>query len=401
MNRIILIGNGFDLAHGLKTGYKDFLKSIFNEEKILEEIKKDFNAYQKKQKKYPHFSIDNTSFFTKKNENFKSFTDKVFAYFKQSKIRYQPLIIFHNKFLELILSKNSENWVDIEATYYSELKKCFGSDNKQQSKIEKLNIEFKEIEDLLSKYLLDLLRTFSFKKNNVINNILHNSEVKLNNFSSKILDLLVDVQYEIDFSESEGYQKTFIDKRGIRKKIIKEGFKSTEEGDLLILNFNYTDIIKSYFSDGKINLINIHGTLTDNNNPIIFGYGDEMDPKFKEIEHEGSEDFLKNVKSINYLNTSNYQKFETFIERDLYQVIILGHSCGLSDRILLNKIFEHDNCISIKPYYYKNEDKETDNYFSIVSNIYRCFNDKQLMRSKVVNKENTEAFSVKKTSNEE
>ena len=25
MNRIILIGNGFDLAHGLKTSYKNFL----------------------------------------------------------------------------------------------------------------------------------------------------------------------------------------------------------------------------------------------------------------------------------------------------------------------------------------------------------------------------------------
>jgi hypothetical protein len=33
MNRLILIGNGFDLAHGLKTGYNDFiiwyLKSCF------------------------------------------------------------------------------------------------------------------------------------------------------------------------------------------------------------------------------------------------------------------------------------------------------------------------------------------------------------------------------------
>ena len=25
MNRILLIGNGFDLAHGLKTSYKDFI----------------------------------------------------------------------------------------------------------------------------------------------------------------------------------------------------------------------------------------------------------------------------------------------------------------------------------------------------------------------------------------
>ena len=25
MNRIVLIGNGFDLAHGLKTSYRDFI----------------------------------------------------------------------------------------------------------------------------------------------------------------------------------------------------------------------------------------------------------------------------------------------------------------------------------------------------------------------------------------
>ena len=25
MNRLVLIGNGFDLAHGLKTSYKDFI----------------------------------------------------------------------------------------------------------------------------------------------------------------------------------------------------------------------------------------------------------------------------------------------------------------------------------------------------------------------------------------
>ncbi len=29
MNRIILIGNGFDKAHGLPTGYEDFVKDSF------------------------------------------------------------------------------------------------------------------------------------------------------------------------------------------------------------------------------------------------------------------------------------------------------------------------------------------------------------------------------------
>ncbi|MFR3371811.1 MAG: AbiH family protein, partial [Clostridioides difficile] len=29
MNRLILIGNGFDLAHGMKTNYKDFIEHLW------------------------------------------------------------------------------------------------------------------------------------------------------------------------------------------------------------------------------------------------------------------------------------------------------------------------------------------------------------------------------------
>ena len=37
MNRIILIGNGFDLAHGLKTSYDDFVSELWKE--IYHDIK--------------------------------------------------------------------------------------------------------------------------------------------------------------------------------------------------------------------------------------------------------------------------------------------------------------------------------------------------------------------------
>jgi hypothetical protein len=30
MAELVIIGNGFDKAHGLETDYKDFMKSIFN-----------------------------------------------------------------------------------------------------------------------------------------------------------------------------------------------------------------------------------------------------------------------------------------------------------------------------------------------------------------------------------
>lgn len=36
MNRIIIVGNGFDLAHGVKTSYKDFIECYFG--KVIESL---------------------------------------------------------------------------------------------------------------------------------------------------------------------------------------------------------------------------------------------------------------------------------------------------------------------------------------------------------------------------
>ena len=72
----------------------------------------------------------------------------------------------------------------------------------------------------------------------------------------------------------------------------------------------------------------------------------------------------------------------SFIESEPYQILIMGHSCGNSDRTLLNTLFEHKNCVSIKPYYRKDKD----NYIELVQNISRNFTDMKLMRDRVVNK---------------
>lgn len=74
-----------------------------------------------------------------------------------------------------------------------------------------------------------------------------------------------------------------------------------------------------------------------------------------------------------------------FIESAPYQIYIMGHSCGNSDRTLLNTLFEHRNCVSIKPYYHQKED-DSDNYMEIVQNICRNFTNMKLMRDRVVNK---------------
>jgi hypothetical protein len=82
--------------------------------------------------------------------------------------------------------------------------------------------------------------------------------------------------------------------------------------------------------------------------------------------------------------SKNYDDLLRYIDSGKYQVYILGHSCGLSDRLLLNTIFEHSNCRFIKVFYYKTGEK--DNYTDMIQNISRHFDDKQKMRRKIVNK---------------
>ena len=154
----------------------------------------------------------------------------------------------------------------------------------------------------------------------------------------------------------------------------------------MFLDFNYTDTILNYVKPKYQQSVNhIHGDIHDDRY-VIFGYGDEIDTNFRKLQELNNNECLTNIKSIRYLEAPNYRRVLSFIESAPFQVIIMGHSCGNSDRTLLNTIFEHKNCVSIKPYYYKNEDDGADNYRELAQNISRNFNDMKLMRGRVVNK---------------
>ena len=154
---------------------------------------------------------------------------------------------------------------------------------------------------------------------------------------------------------------------------------------ILLLNFNYTHTADLYCKEASIFSVNqIHGDL-ENPKSVIFGYGDELDKDYKTILEKNENKYLGNIKSIKYLEADNYRKMLSFIESEPYQIIIMGHSCGNSDRTLLNTLFEHKNCVSIKPYYHQKNEND-DNYTEIVQNISRNFKDMKLMRDRVVNK---------------
>lgn len=154
---------------------------------------------------------------------------------------------------------------------------------------------------------------------------------------------------------------------------------------ILLLSFNYTPVVDKYLEDNNpyIEVNHIHGT-SQSPESIIFGYGDELDDYYKAIQNLNDNEYLRNIKSIRYLESDNYRNLLALMDSDYFQIYIMGHSCGTSDRTLLNTMFEHRNCVSIMPFYYEHDGK--DNYMDIIQNISRCFTDMSVMRDKIVNK---------------
>ena len=373
MNRLVIIGNGFDIAHGLKTSYTDFINWYW--EKRLNALLTENSAVSGDC--LCKLEIKNT---TECPNWFNFFYSHSFRDLLTGKWKYPPSDIiggikektndFSVKcsiFFETILqSIETRGWVDIENDYYQLLKRC--SESKDCSyTVKELNEQLAFLQEKLVEYLRSIGTNHYIKE-------LHNAMIEFFDPS--------------DFS-TEGKKKA-LENMGLENTNLEEIQNNFEEQKklrperIMLLSFNYTSTAKMY---GNFNLdFNfIHGDLEHPEN-IIFGYGDELDKDYQDILDRNDNELLKNVKSVKYLETRHYKDMLEFLMAAPYQVMIMGHSCGNSDRTLLNTVFEHENCVSIKPFYHKWEDG-SDNYLELVQNISRNFTNMKLFRDRVVNKE--------------
>lgn len=399
MNRIILIGNGFDLAHGLKTSYRDFIddywKTFIENIPFLERSYKDENV-----------SIENSKYILKNiiinpTKTYQSLLSDI----RSHRMLYNNHITmnFQNKFLEQISNYlTNKNWVDIENEYYEKLRKC------KHDEAEILNEELIIIEKLLEKYLSKIESETTFPINKEIKKHIFSPinykdipQSKERSFISDIISRIKNIKDTDEYDNLSTTQKNYIENNWLNENSLNDKiFDDVKDwllhdivprlvlrpNNIMFLNFNYTTTHNQYIiEEPDINSIHIHGELNNPKNPIIFGYGDELAEDYKQIENLNDNEYLKSVKSIRYLETDNYRKMLSSIESEPYQIFVMGHSCGNSDRTLLNTLFEHKNCVSIKPFYHLREDG-TDNYNEIVQNISRNFTNKAAMRERVVNK---------------
>ncbi len=418
MNRLVIIGNGFDLAHGLPTSYRDFIDDYWKsacKTKLNRKIEFDNDNFVKLSCELGsmYSDLDYESF-----HNIASYKELMNLVERNKEKGYYE-VKFKNSFFKIICDNSIENWVDIENEYYKKLKKIVKSaslsNNEKKEQTIILNKEFEQVKNLLEDYLAKKVNVKSAFENDISN------VDKILSFF-KIQFRYISTSLSVESKEAVAYTKEFNNEdldelESFDFKIIEASKKGSLYDDLksgiieqnnLFLNFNYTNTINNYVKllnsgeyCGKVEEIQIHGTLYEYENKINFGFGDEMDDDYKQIENLNDNEYLKNFKSFGYTQNSNYRKLLDFIYSEKFQVFIMGHSCGLSDRTLLNTIFEHENCRSIKVFYHEEKDEKgktiRDNFTELIQNISRHLNDKKMMRSKIVNKISCEALPQKQT----
>ena len=108
----------------------------------------------------------------------------------------------------------------------------------------------------------------------------------------------------------------------------------------------------------KYKLNYIHGSLADDD--IIFGYGNDKNSDYEEIKELEIDEFLTYFKTFEYQRDSNYnQIYESALESfNVYQILVLGHSLGTTDKTLLAELFNSDRCNRV--HLFKRKDLEGD-----------------------------------------
>lgn len=389
---ILVIGNGFDLAHGLPTKYMDFLffcyavKRLIKDNKIGEKIPEEdeacFNWLNSDEKlvfsdipekssylfgfySYEHSPSDRERKVC--NEILDDFIANLFlSEDTDFKLRKEiVLFVFENFWIEYFLQcdmHGDENWIDFESEIANVIKaietKMHGSDKTYSLYDEiadwpdKLNTSFrlyfekkygkqvtyKLVRDKLSRDLDKLIRLFEIYLTEYVNKI--NVEI----FSPDIKEI-------------------------VKCSCVKDGIKTHLYSK--VLSFNYTDTYeREYWEEGEYvrtcgeYMDHIHGEAGNSDargyNNMVLGIDESLGRK-KRNKYVEFIAFKKFYQRIHKQTDSRYKKWVDLIREDLqrertwiyenkdyfkdkyYNLFFFGHSLDITDRDILRDLILNDN----------------------------------------------------------
>lgn len=333
MKNVLVIGNGFDIAHGLYTKYIDFynfcnaIKRVINDKKeiaIREDIKEELLKSE--------FMKSTANIINNKKIVNDDILEKIIKICK------------NNYWLNCIEERNLSNdphWCDIEGVIADEISKFSYVTKKYSStklRPQALMNESREIISIYKKIMNYTQEKQSFKANVYL-------------FKEKLLSDLNDLTWMLEI-----YLSKFLNRKSKTYK-----FFETLNIDYII-NFNYTDTYNKLYKK-NIPTHFIHGKIRNNDKDamnMVFGIGDsinEDDNNYEFIE------FQKYYQRIIYKTGNDYAKW---LDNDeIMNIFIFGHSVNEVDGDIIERLItrKHTN---IYIYYY---DQQALN--SIVANLTR------------------------------
>lgn len=307
-NNLLIIGNGFDLEHDLKTHYTDFFDTINNNVSSKNEIILNNNKYLIKDNNLLLYLIKE---------------------YKQNKLQ-------------------GNNWIDIE----TELKKII-------SLIEEININ--NFIDNMSYYSGDEYTTIKkiqskssyYFKNCLFPFIIGNNYYKyINehyNISIKIL--------EKDLNELTNMLRDYLLEQDISNLTKTKDISDIDYKITHILSFNCTDTFRKIYSDIDDDKIDfIHGSLNKNN--LVLGINETLteDTANKIVDTVYFKKYFQRIykktdyKYVSWLDPTDYKNYA-----DFDTVYIHGHSLDESDKEILKKIINSvlkKDTSTVKIFYY-------------------------------------------------
>ena len=285
MNRIVLIGNGFDLAHGLKTSYKNFIDWYWKDwgEKLLHGLNKTETDGLCSFKIKDNVEVLNWAsvfqgwYYRRENPLIPWNVNDVIHLAKEDK---DLCDYWTSPFLQQICkSIETKKWVDIENEYYDLLSKCALKGNTETT-VEVLNRQLRTLQEKLVQYLSLVNNTDTKIYESIWNKIyspINPKEISVEKFFQlkEYIDWCVKQDNSYWASKMQRYKEDFnSDYVDSYKKHYHENYDVDYPrpfmlpDHIMLLSFNYTKTVHLYHNQNFF-LNYIHGELDKPQNIIL------------------------------------------------------------------------------------------------------------------------------------
>lgn len=358
---VLILGNGFDLAHGLPTRYSDFLNFC----KCVHSI---YRYYQVNRNKTKYERIDWIEKF-----EIDDFIKNLF-YTVIDKIRYKSVYgdITINKELDDLFSCIENNiWYDYIIKVYLDNK------TKGENWID-FESEISYIIQTIDEYTPNLTYTYEMMSKRIdVEKIEDEEKMKIfskylePNFTIKevrknLYDDLIKIIQALEI------YLTFIEQMPINKTT-----KDIADYYDYVINFNYTHTYRNVYGNCK-DFFHIHGELKHNPNNMVLGI-DEYWSKEERDNHTNFTVFKKFAQRIQKRTGISSHIWFQEIKKDYdnegvtAEIFIFGHSLDVTDKDILYDYLESE-ATSVTIYC---KDKETEGEY--IANVIKIIGEKRLL----------------------